>query len=261
MQNAIVWNLCLMMNVLSAATVADVKEVARGLRQMGYPVPSLNHRVVVIPSHAPLPEQDRPISGLLSRGWIRASLLRHKAIEWVEGARYQCTCGGYHPKNGGRCRLCNRSLWWGDAVKTTRPGETQAYEPTISGGMLGIRLVEKVRGARSWLDGRYCILKPVLRRGLLRNGNNEKTWQHSGLRAAAVWWALHNLGPAFAAEAALYRAMPADMQVWREVVFFDFVHADDPTCLREGCVDVALAESLTALGYKVRSSPRCEVAD
>lgn len=253
--SAILWTLSLILNALHPAYAEAVREVASDLRREGHAIPSVNHRVVVIPHHAPTCEADGLVSVLVERAFIRASLLRHRAIEHAEGLRHLCDCGAYFPKNSRRCRICYRSVQW-LSERVLRNGECTTYEPRVE--MLGIRLIEKVRGLRSAWDARYCILKPTLRKGMLRNGNNAAVWMVSlGRSAHKVAAALDDLG--LTAEAAVYWAMSPRAQVWRRVVFFDYLHEWDNETVREGCVDVALAETLTATGYKVRDGPRTSV--
>lgn len=250
--NAITWTLCLLLDALHPAYGEAVREVASDLRREGYSIPSVNHRVVVIPHHAPTIEADGLVSVLVERAFIRASLLRHRAIEHAEGLRHLCDCGAYFPKNSRTCRICRSTVSW-LSERVLRNGECMTYEPRVE--MLGIRLIRKVRGLRSHWDGRYCVLKPTLRKGMLRNGSNASVWMVAlGRTAHKVAAALERLGKAD--EAATYWAMPAKAQVWREVVFFDYIHEWDNETVREGCVDVALAETLTEMGYKVRSGPR-----
>ena len=239
-----------MMNVVSDLAVADVRSAAALLRREGLAVPSINHKVVVVPSHAPIVEGGFAAQvGLVA--WIRDSLKNHRAIEWVNGARYQCECGGYHPKDGAPCRQCRTPLWHSLAEKVLRHGETKQYEQGAQ--MLGLRLWPKSRGDRSWRDGRYCILTARMRKGNLRNGENAEVWQYSGLRAWQVSHALKRLG--LDDEAAKYAAMPSEKQIHRTCVFVDYVHPYDNHSVKQMIVDEALASELVKMG-KATYSPR-----
>jgi len=257
MYENMIWNFCIMMNVISDLAVGDVREAARSLRRSGIVVPAMNHNVVVLNYEHPnidggfsiLPE---------SVEWIRDSLAQSasKTVNWAEAIRIKCACGSWYPKNAGyydRCRECFAALGWGDNEAALRPRETSKYEEGAR--ILGIRLVPFSRDTTGylkskWNDRRFNLM--VARRRIGYHANNDGAWYYSGLRAADVAFALEMLGKHD--EAAEYRAMPANKQVHREVVFFHYVHTSNPTQVRLGFVDVALADDLIASG-KAMSEP------
>jgi hypothetical protein len=257
MMNIIEFVIIKMIDALFDGSVEEVRANNRALRVEGLFAPTTNTRIVDIDRHAPLIENEGLTHLTKFNDWVRDSLATFevKAIAWETGLRVLCSrCNengveSWLPRNAA-CRECGS--WYSEFNATLRDRISTTYEAQVE--MLGIRLYPKVRGVRSWMDGRYCILKPTMRKGMLRNGNNAEGWFYSGLTAGKVAYALHRLGLKEESEA--HYAMNPSKQIWREVCFFDYVHRSDRSKVREGCLDIALSDSLTSQGYKVRSSPR-----
>lgn len=261
--NNIMFNVCLLMNALSDGFKSEVKENARKLRSLGFPVPSFNMKVMVGETHWPLTDAKMTVSHTLNHV-IRDSLKNHRNITWADGYRMICnTCKNqgvesWFPKDMSDCRICGSRSYW-DTVRNWgfRNGETAQYEPSIL-GMLGFRLLPRTtaKTVQSWRDGRVGIMPIKLRKGMLRNGLNAKSYQYSGQKITHQFLrALENLGHHDAAQ--WYR--DSDMmgkQVWREVIFFDYVHPLDNSCYLEGFADIAFEDSIIESGLKTRNYPR-----
>ena len=251
--NTLILNICLLMNALSTDAVEKVKETSRSLRKEGFKIPSMNHNVLVLHGSAPF----RSLSEMVSPAWIRASFMKHNAIEWVSAMRTRCSCGAWFAKGEVICRSCNGRLWNTGQGASLRDGESKAYEQGIKGGISCLRLIPFVRanwGALDWRDARFGITQPRLRKGNLRNGSNDKVWMMPlGRSAHKVARALERLG--LTEEAETYRAMPRDAQVWRQVVFVDAVHSWNNDELIDFAVDVAFVPQLEEAGLRYRSQP------
>ena len=251
--NTVLLNICLLMNALSTDAVEKVKETSRSLRKEGFKIPSMNHKVLNLHWSAPF----RSMSEMVSPAWIRASFMKHNAIEWVSALRTKCSCGAWFAKGEVVCRSCNGWLWNTGQGASLRDGESKAYEQGIKGGISCLRLIPFVRanwGALDWRDARFGITQPRLRKGNLRNGSNAKVWMMPlGRSARKVAWALDALG--LTEEAETYRAMPYDAQVWREVVFVDAVHSWNNDELIDFAVDVAFIPQLEEAGLRYRTEP------
>lgn len=250
------------MNALSDGFKSEVKENARKLRSLGLPVPTFNMKVMVGETHWPLSDVKMTVSHTLNHV-IRDSLKNHRNIVWSDGYRMICnTCKkngveSWFPKDMSDCRICHTPSYW-DAVRNWgfRNGETAQYEPSIV-GMLGFRLLPRTtaKTVQSYKDGRVGIMPIKLRKGLLRNGLNAKSYQYSGMKVTYEFLrALENLG--HHDEAAWYRNNKFGCQVWREVVFFDYVNPLDRSCYREGFADIAFEDSIKEFGFKTRNYPR-----
>ncbi len=251
--NTLLLNICLLMNALSADAVEKVKETSRSLRKEGFKIPSMNHKVLVLHWSAPF----RSMSEMVSPAWIRASFMKHNAIEWVSALRTKCSCGAWFAKGEVVCRSCNGWLWNTGEGKSLRDGESQAYEQGIKGGISCLRLIPFVRanwGELCWFDRRFGITQIRLRKGNLRNGSNEKVWMMSlGRSAHKVARALDRLG--LTEEASKYWALPKNAQVWRQVVFVDAVHEMHNDELIDFAVDVAFIPQLEEAGLRYRTQP------
>ena len=254
----ILLTVCLLMNALSADAVEKVKETSRSLRKEGFKIPSMNHKVLNLHWSAPF----RSMSEMVSPAWIRASFMKHNAIEWVSALRTKCSCGAWFAKGEVVCRSCNGWLWNTGEGQSLRDGESKAYEQGIKGGISCLRLIPFVRGNTfeiDWRDARFGITQPRLRKGNLRNGSNEKVWMMPlGRSQFKVARALRNLG--FDAEAEVIQNLPrtktGDLaQVWREVVFVDAVHKGFNDQIIDFAVDVAFIPQLEEAGLRYRRQP------
>jgi len=251
--NTVLLNICLLMNALSTDAVESVKETSRSLRKEGFKIPSMNHKVLNLHWSAPF----RSMSEMVSPAWIRASFMKHNAIEWIASMRTQCECGSWFAKGSMTCRNCGNTRYYGGYETKLRDGESKAYEQGIKGGISCLRLIPFVRanwGALCWRDARFGITQPRLRKGNLRNGSNDKVWMMPlGRSAWKVASALSSLG--LDDEAQTYRAMPSDAQVWREVVFVDAVHERHNDQIIDFAVDVAFIPQLEEAGLRYRRQP------
>ena len=250
------------MNALSDGFKSEVKENARKLRSLGLPVPSFNHKVMVGRKDWPISRIKMTVSHTLNHV-IRDSLKNHRNITWNDGYRMICNCcakngiESWYPKDMSDCRICGSHSYW-DAVRNWgfRNGETAQYEPSII-GMLGFRLLPRTtkKTVQSYWDGRIGIMTIKLRKGMLRNGLNAKSYQYSGLTVDFDFLrALENLG--HHEEASWYRANKLGKQIWREVVFFDYVHPSDNSNYQEGFADIAFKNQIEESGLKTRNYPR-----
>jgi len=260
--NTIVYTVALLMNALSDGFKSEVKENARKLRSLGFPVPSFNMKVMVGEYHWPITHAKMTVSHTLNHV-IRDSLKNHRNITWQDGYRMICNnckkngVESWYPKDMSDCRICGTPSYWNSVREWGfRNGETAQYEPSII-GMLGFRLLPRTtkKTIQSWKDGRVGIMPIKLRKGMLRNGLNAKSYQYSGQKVDA-WFlsALENLGQH--EEAAWYRTNKMGCQVWREVIFFDYVHPHDRSCYVEGFADIAFKDSIEKSGLKTRNYPR-----
>ena len=246
------FNLCLLMNALSAEVVGEVKEISRNLRKEGFKVPSMNHKVLNLPYHAPF--KSNVEGSIFSPAWIRASFMKHRQVEWTQGLRTPCSCGAWFAKGEVTCRTCGERRWFSGLTPALRDGESKLYEQKITGGIMGLRLIKVVRGVKSDWDARFTILKPRKQKGNLRNGNNQDTWTYPlGRSAHKVARALDRLG--LTEEAEKYWAMPYNAQVWRQCVFVDSVHEIHNDSLEDFAVDVAFIGMLDEAGLKYRLTP------
>lgn len=260
--NNIMFNICLLMNALSDGFKSEVKENARKLRSLGFPVPSFNMKVMVGQYHWPISNLKMTVSHTLNHV-IRDSLKNHRSISWSDGYRMICnTCKNngvesWYPKDMSDCRICRTPSYWNSVREWGfRNGETAQYEPSIV-GMLGFRLLPRTtaKTVQSWRDGRIGLMTIKLRKGMLRNGLNAKSYQYSGLKVSHQFLtALENLG--HHDEASWYRDNKMGCQVWREVIFFDYVHPSDNSCYQEGFADIAFKNQIEESGLKTRSHPR-----
>ena len=246
------------MNALSTDAVEKVKETSRSLRKEGFKIPSMNHKVLVLHGSAPF----RSLSEMVSPAWIRASFMKHNAIEWIASIRTQCDCGSWFAKGSMTCRNCGSNRYYGGHETKLRDGESKAYEQGIKAGIACLRLIPFVRGNTfeiDWRDARFGITQPRLRKGNLRNGSNEKVWMMPlGRSQFKVARALRRLG--LDAEAEVIQNLPrtktGDLaQVWREVVFVDAVHSLYNDELIDFAVDVAFIPQLEEAGLKYRTQP------
>ncbi len=249
----ILLTVCLLMNALSTDAVERVKETSRSLRKEGFKIPSMNHKVLNLHWSAPF----RSMSEMVSPAWIRASFMKHNAIEWIASMRTQCDCGSWFAKGSMTCRNCGANRYYGGHETKLRDGESKAYEQGIKGGISCLRLIPFVRanwGALDWRDARFGITQPRLRKGNLRNGSNDKVWMMPlGRSARKVAWALEALG--LTEEAETYRAMDSNAQVWRQVVFVDAVHERHNDQIIDFAVDVAFIPQLEEAGLRYRTTP------
>lgn len=255
--------MCLMMNALLGAECTEkVRGDFKALRLEGFQnLPSMNHNVFRVPSHAPRLMNEGVTHLTQLNDWVRPSLsaLEVKSISWQQGLRVLCShCASngvesWQPRNAA-CRVCRS--WYSEFNASLRDHVSTVYEPQLE--MFGIRLVEKVRGIRSDEDARMCFLRPTLRRGTLRNGDNPPAWKHSGLTAWQVAYALESFG--LIEEAAKYWDMPQNKQIHRVLKFFDFFHDDAPHIMVEGCIDASLTEIYGIADNKCRDEPRRTLA-
>ena len=251
--NTLLLNICLLMNALSTDAVESVKETSRSLRKEGFKIPSMNHKVLNLHWSAPF----RSMSEMVSPAWIRASFMKHRAIEWISALRTKCECGSWFAKNETTCRNCGNWIWNTGQGASLRDGESKAYEQGIKNGISCLRLINFVRanwGQLDWRDARFGITQIRLRKGNLRNGSNEKVWMMPlGRSAWKVARALEALG--LTEEAQTYRAMKPNAQVWRQVVFVDAVHERYNDQIIDFAVDVAFIPQLEEAGLKYRTQP------
>ena len=256
--NTVLLNICLLMNALSTDAVERVKETSRSLRKEGFKIPSMNHKVLVLHRSAPF----RSLSEMVSPAWIRASFMKHNAIEWVASLRTPCECGSWFAKGATTCRDCGSYRYYSGQPAKLRDGESKAYEQGIKAGIACLRLIDFVRGNTfeiDWRDARFGITQPRLRKGNLRNGSNAKVWMMPlGRSQFKVARALENLG--LDSEAQTIRDLPRTKtgkmaQVWREVVFVDAVHSMYNDELIDFAVDVAFIPMLDEAGLRYRTQP------
>ena len=257
--NVVKLSMCLMMNALLGAECTEkVRGEFKALRLEGFTdLPHMNHNVMRVPSHAPRLMNEGITHLTKLNDWARPSLsaLEVKSISWEKGLRVRCShCASndvesWLPRNAA-CRVCRS--WYSEFNASLRDHISTAYEPQLE--MFGIRLVEKVRGARSWRDERMCFLRPTLRRGTLRNGDNAECWEYSGLTAWKVAFALDEFG--LHEEASKYWAMPQNKQIHRVLKFYDYFHDDAPHIMVEGCIDASLTEIYGIPDNKARDQPR-----
>ena len=202
------------------------------------------------------------MSEMVSPAWIRASFMKHNAIEWTSALRTKCECGSWFAKGSMTCRDCGSNRYYGAHETKLRDGESKAYEQGIKGGISCLRLIPFVRanwGALDWRDARFGITQPRLRRGNLRNGSNKKVWMMPlGRSQFKVARALRRLG--LDAEAEVIQNLPrtkkGDLaQVWREVVFVDAVHERFNDQIIDFAVDVAFIPQLEEAGLRYRRQP------
>ena len=246
------------MNALSADAVEKVKETSRSLRKEGFKIPSMNHKVLNLHWSAPF----RSMSEMVSPAWIRASFMKHNAIEWIASMRTQCDCGSWFAKGSMTCRNCGNTRYYGGYETKLRDGESKAYEQGIKGGISCLRLIPFVRanwGELDWFDARFGITQIRLRKGNLRNGSNEKVWMMPlGRSQFKVARALRRLGLDAEADEVqnLPRTKTGDLaQVWRQVVFVDAVHKAHNDQIIDFAVDVAFIPQLEEAGLRYRTEP------
>ena len=237
-----------MMTAMTENAMTALKSVSRNLRREGALREAVNHKIAQLNVRIPATLMISPI--LRESAWIRDSLAQagHKMIDW---------CAAMRPKD-----IFGNWLAKGEYGHTydLRDREQTTYEPRIRmAGFAAVagRAIEIFRYSGRKVGGTSLLVASTLRlrKGMLRNGTNDKVWCYSVSRKESrlmrAYRAMKDTG---SVKAAIEAAIAQGSQKWQPVVFFNVLDVEGETMFSLWA-DAAYRDSLEADGVKTRTTP------